>query len=43
MTRRSVAQLRLLMDWWPDWGYFPEPDKSIFIADNLEEKEVARR
>ena len=42
-SRRSVVQLRLLMDQWPDWGYFPEPEKSLFIADKPEEKEAAKR
>ena len=36
-------QLRQLMDRGADWGYFPNPNKSIFISGNLEEKEVARR
>ena len=29
-----AVQLRLLMEGRPDWGYFPEPAKSLFIADN---------
>ena len=33
-TRRSAAQLRLMMELGPDRGYFPEPAKSLFIADN---------
>ena len=37
-SRRSTAQLRLLMDQGVDRGYFPEPAKSIFIANNPEEK-----
>ena len=39
----SVAQLKLLMDWGSDRGYFLEPAKSIFIADNPEEKEATKR
>ena len=31
------------MDRGADQGYFPKPDKSIFIADNPEEKEAAKR
>ena len=31
------------MDRGPDWGYFPKPAKSLFIADNLEEKEAEKR
>ena len=41
--RRSAAQLRLLMDLGPDQGYLPEPYKSLFISDNPEYKELARR
>ena len=36
LARRSAAQLRLLMDQGEDRVYFPEPDKSLFIADNPE-------
>ena len=36
-------QLRLLMDQEPDRGYFPELAKSLFIAENPEEKEAAKR
>ena len=38
-----MAQLRPLMEQGPDWGYFPEPDKSIFISDNPEEKDTVKR
>ena len=40
---RSAAQLRLLMDQGPDRGYFPEPAKSLFISDNLEDEEAERQ
>ena len=43
MVRRSAAQLTLLMDRRPDWGYFSKPAKSIFISDNPEEKETVKR
>ena len=43
LVRRSAAQLTLLMDRRPDWGYFSKPAKSIFISDNPEEKEAAKR
>ena len=43
LTRRSAAQLLLLMDWGPDKGYFTERAMSLFIADNPEEKEAAKR
>ena len=36
LARRSAAQLRLLMDQGADRGYFPEPAKSLFIAENPE-------
>ena len=42
-ARRIAAQLCLLMDWWPDRGYFPERAKSLFIADNPEKKDLAKR
>ena len=42
-ARRSVAQLRLLIDWGPERSYFTEQTKSLFISDNPEEKEAARR
>ena len=32
--RQSTAQLQLLMYRGPYRGYFPEPDKSLFIVDN---------
>ena len=42
-SRRSAVQLRLLMDQEPDRGYFPELAKSLFISENQEEKEAAKR
>ena len=42
-ARRSAAQHRLLMERGTDRGYFPEPAKSLFIAENPEEKEEAKR
>ena len=42
-SKRSATQLRLLMDQGMDWGYFPEPAKLLFIADNPEYKEAAQR
>ena len=33
LERQSLAQLRLLMDQGPEWSYFPELYKSLFIAD----------
>ena len=31
---RSAQLLKLLMKRGPDWGYFPETAKSLFILDN---------
>ena len=36
LVRRIAAQMRLLVDWGEDWDYFPNPTKSLFIADNPE-------
>ena len=41
--RQSEVQLRLLMDRGLDRCYYPNPVKSFFIADNLEEKEAEKR
>ena len=43
LARWSVAQLRLLMDQGPDRGYFPDTAKYLFIEDNPEDKEAAKR
>ena len=40
--RRSAAQLQFIMDRGLDRGYLPAPAKSLFIADNLKDKEAAR-
>ena len=42
-TRRNAAQLRLLIDRGLERGYFPKPAKSIFIANNPEKMEAAKR
>ena len=41
--RQSTTQLKILMDRGKDRGYFPNPAKSVFIADNPEDKEAAKR
>ena len=41
--RRSAAQLHLMIDRETDRVYSPKPAKSIFIADNPEEKEAKTR
>ena len=33
LSQRSAQLLKLLMERGPDQGYFPEPDKSLFISD----------
>ena len=43
LARLSVAQLKLLMDWGPEQGYLPDPDKSLFTADNREVEEAVMR
>ena len=43
LTWRCAAQLILLMDRGPNKGYFPELSKTIFIEDNPEEKEAAKK
>ena len=43
MARRSAAQLILIMNGGQDQGYFPETAKSLFISDNLKEKEAEKR
>ena len=40
LARYIAAQLRLLMEGGADRRYFPDPAKSLFIANNPEEKEV---
>ena len=42
LVRQSAAQPKLHMYRGPDRGCFPDPDKSLFIADNPEDKEVVR-
>ena len=37
-----MRELKLIMARGADQGYFPFPDKSLFIADKLDDKEVAR-
>ena len=43
LSRRSTAKLKLLMNRGPERGYLPDPAKSLFIADNPEEKESTKR
>ena len=42
-AQRSTQLLKLLIRRVPDWGYFPEPDKSLFISDTPGQEEAARR
>ena len=41
--RRSAQLLKLLMRRGSDWGYFPEPDKSLFISDTPGQEAAAKR
>ena len=41
--RRSAAQVILLIDQGLDRVYFPEMARSLFIPDNPEEKDTAKR
>ena len=43
LARRSAEQLKLIMARGTDWGYFPEPAKSLLIADNPKDEEAARQ
>ena len=42
-SRRSAAQLQLMIYQGTERGYFPEPAKSLFIACNPEDKEAAKK
>ena len=42
LAQRNAAQMRLLMDWGWDQGYFPDPANLLFIDNNPEEKESER-
>ena len=42
-ARRSAQLLKLLMKRRPDWGYFQNPNKSLFILDTPGQKEEAKR
>ena len=41
--RRIMEQLRLLVHRGTYWGYFPKQAKSVFVADNPEDKEAGRQ
>ena len=42
-SQRSAQLLKLLMKRGPEWGYFPETAKSLFILDTPGKEEVAKR
>ena len=42
-ARRSAQLLNVLMKRGPDRGYFPYPDKSLFISDTPGQEEAAKR
>ena len=41
--QRSAQILKLLMKRGPDWVYFPQPAKSLFILDNLGQEDAAKK
>ena len=43
LARQSAQLLKLLMEIGTDPGYFPEPDKSLFISDTLGQEEAVKR
>ena len=42
-SRQNSQILKLLMDSGPDRGYYPDPDKSLFVLDTPGKKEATRR
>ena len=42
-ARRSAQILKMLMKRGSDWGYLPEPAKSLFISDTPGQEEAAKR
>ena len=41
-VRRSSQLLKLIMDRGADWGYLPNPAKSLFILDSPDQEEVEK-
>ena len=41
-AQRSAQILKMLLDRSLDWGYFPNPDKSIFISDSYDQKQAEK-
>ena len=42
-AQRKAHLLKLLMKRGADWGYFPEPAKSLFISDTPGQEALAKR
>ena len=42
-AQRSAQILKLLINSGPDQGYFPKPDKSLFISDTPGQEEAEKR
>ena len=42
-ARPSAQLLNMLIKRGPDRGYFPKPDKSLFISDTLGQEEAEKR
>ena len=34
LAKKRALLVKLLLEPGPDWEYFPEPDKSLFIVDS---------
>ena len=41
--RSSVQILKMLMYRGPYWGYFPKPDKLVFISNTLDQEQSYKR
>ena len=42
-TQRIAQLLKMLMERGPEWGYFPDLDKSLFISDAPGKDEATKR
>ena len=43
LIQRIAQLLKMLMERGPEWGYFPNLDKSLFISDAPGQDEAAKR
>ena len=42
-VRRSAQLRKMLLERGLDYGYFPNPDKSLFISDSPDQEEAEKR